>query len=330
MADRAVTAPRAVSTATPAPPQDTRVTGVDSLISSPSPSRRATNAPMPPSGTRLLPDSTLRSQSRALNSSALATQMIGPSHVSTVTAHGSSGIDRATSASGTSSRVSQHLRGPILEALPRRRIVGVFLRASPRACPRRCAPPAARPTAAASPPPRARSAPAGWSRRCAATPRPCRTTTPPSSAGCVVHARPPMRPDASSTTALRPAARNAVAAPSPASPAPITTTSTSGIHGEPIVRPVQGGQPCPITPQSAPTLSSSTWRGGSPPNASPPAPPRARRPAPSSRRSSANSANSAYSAPPRRRSGMARRSTRSPTRCCWRRSPPATAPSPPW
>ena len=65
MADRAVIVPRGVSTATPSPSQATRVTGVDSRISSPSPSRRATNAPMPPSGTRLLPDSTLRSQSRS-------------------------------------------------------------------------------------------------------------------------------------------------------------------------------------------------------------------------------------------------------------------------
>ena len=105
MAEPAVIVPRGVSTATPSPPHATRVTGVASRMSSPSPSRRATNAPMPPCGTRLLPDSTLRSQSRALNSSALAQQMIGPSQVSTVTAHGSSGMDRAISASGTSSRV---------------------------------------------------------------------------------------------------------------------------------------------------------------------------------------------------------------------------------
>ena len=105
IADCAVTVPRGVSTATPEPPQATRVTGVVRLISRPSPRRRATKAPIPPCGTRLPPDSTLRYQSRRLNSSALAQQMIGPSQVSTVTAQGSSGMDRATSAIGISSRV---------------------------------------------------------------------------------------------------------------------------------------------------------------------------------------------------------------------------------
>ncbi len=105
IAEFAVMVPRAVSTATPAPLQATRETGVASLMSRPSPSRRAMKAPMPPCGTRLLPDSRLPSQSRRLKSSAAAQQMIGPSQVSTVTAQGSSCIDRATSASGASPRV---------------------------------------------------------------------------------------------------------------------------------------------------------------------------------------------------------------------------------
>ena len=57
-----------VSTATcpPAPPQRTRVTGVLRRMSSPTPSRRCTKAPMPPCGTRLMPPRTFRFQSSRL------------------------------------------------------------------------------------------------------------------------------------------------------------------------------------------------------------------------------------------------------------------------
>ena len=64
------------------PSQRTRVTGVFSRMSRPAVSRRCTNAPMPPSGTRLLPPKALRRQSSALNWSASTAQITGPSQAS--------------------------------------------------------------------------------------------------------------------------------------------------------------------------------------------------------------------------------------------------------
>ena len=54
-------------------------------------SRRWTKSPRPPATRMLPPDSWFACQSRRLKSAASATQMIGPSQVSTVTAQGSSG-----------------------------------------------------------------------------------------------------------------------------------------------------------------------------------------------------------------------------------------------
>ena len=104
----AVMDPLAVSTVTAPPgrPQRTRSTGECNRMSKPVVSRLWAKAPMPPSGRRLPPFRALRRQSRALNLSASAAQITGPSQASTVAAQGSSGNWRVTSARETSSLVA--------------------------------------------------------------------------------------------------------------------------------------------------------------------------------------------------------------------------------
>ena len=177
-------------------------------------------------GTRLLPSKALRRQSKALNRSASTAQITGPSHASIVACPGIVGKLAGDLGQGDIALRRQDRFCRRFVGRP-----GFCVRLSSASVARRL-PMNVRSWRISSdrsnrsPASRAIGASGLCSALCSQT-APMSNQTPPSAGGCSVHARPPTRADASSTTARVPASRSTAAAPKPATPAPMIATSVS-------------------------------------------------------------------------------------------------------
>jgi len=213
--------PRGVSTCRRGPPQRMAVTGL--LVSTHPDSRRSTKSPSPPGSSRFGPSNRLVCQSRRLNAVASAAAITGASQFTTAFIHGISPPRAAMAArlvSGPASAASVSRASSVSAASKPACSAGVIERPRSRVTVDRTASLSIR----TSPWRLARSA-SGLRPAACSQEAPMSNVALPSAAGCVVHARPPMRALASNTRTACPARRKAIAAASPATPAPTITYS---------------------------------------------------------------------------------------------------------
>ena len=204
------------------PSQPIRVAGV-SRCTAPAAggSNLATSAPTPAGGTRSAPSNSLADQSRTLKSSGSAAAISVASQVSMVAHHGSPRSPATASArlvSGPAFARPCATASNAAEAASRA-AHSAGLAARPSTTSRRLR--AASESSSFSPASRA-SATSGLRAASCSQEAPRSSGSPPNP---TVQARPPTRPEASTTATRRPASRSAAAAASPATPAPTTITS---------------------------------------------------------------------------------------------------------